>query len=474
MCSSCYSPCLTCPAGSPYCCTTCIGGYYLLSTSCYAACPAGSYASSTNACSLCTPPCSQCSGSATTCTACFLGSYLLNNTCYYPCPPTYYPNNATCEQCEPQCLSCTHTTSYECSACSSPTYYYNPINYHCEAACSPPYYAQVGSQICELCQLPCKSCSGMSTTCSACYSGYFLKNQQCLTNCGSGYYENSTDNTCGQCPTFCATCDIQKCFTCTPTAYFYDGMCYNVCPTQAPNILGIYCRNCAKNNCINCNTQGACTICLPNTYNYNGECLAACPSDYQPDFATNTQCVLRSDIAYFNYIEGLESSKIWIAPSSSILLLSLPLFFFASSKFYCFAFILAGPQVLALIELTGNYIHEWELLSLPILPFELMFIALGVHMFSSIIYTLIVKRQLEKDEAFAKLLQYGSNRFRYYLVVICGCLSKQALFILFSGLFNLPFTSFRFKPFKWFYLLHSSTLLMEVGMIVIALLLAVY
>lgn len=71
-------------------------------------------------------------------------------------------------------------------------------------------------------------------------------------------------------------------------------------------------------------------------------------------------------------------------------------------------------------------------------------------------------------------MDYGSNRFRYYLVIISSCFNKQALFILFSGLFNLPFTSFRFKPFKWFYLLHSSSLLMEVGMLVIAFLLAIY
>jgi hypothetical protein len=45
---------------------------------------------------------------------------------------------------------------------------------------------------------------------------------------------------------------------------------------------------------------------------------------------------------------------------------------------------------------------------------------------------------------------------------------------LFSGLFNLPFTSFRFKTFKWFYLLHASSLLVEVAMLVTAFLLVIY
>jgi hypothetical protein len=98
---------------------------------------------------------------------------------------------------------------------------------------------------------------------------------------------------------------MQKCFTCATGAYFYDGMCYNVCPAQAPNIFGIYCRNCLKTDCIKCNTQGACTLCLPNTYNYNGDCLSACPDDYEADLATNSQCVLRADIAYFHYIKAL-------------------------------------------------------------------------------------------------------------------------------------------------------------------------
>lgn len=95
-------------------------------------------------------------------------------------------------------------------------------------------------------------------------------------------------------------------------------------------------------------------------------------------------------------------------------------------------------------------------------------------MLSSIIYTMVVKRHLEKDESFARWVNYGSNRLRYYLVIISGCFSKQVLFILFSGLFNLPFTSFRFKPFRWFYLLHSSSLVTEVGLLVIAFLLAIY
>jgi proprotein convertase subtilisin/kexin type 5 len=146
---------------------------------------------------------------------------------------------------------------------------------------------------------------GTSTACSACYIGYFLKNQQCVAICGNGYYSNSTDLTCNSCPSLCATCDIQKCFTCNIGSYFFDGICYAVCPSQAPNIYGLYCRNCLKTDCIKCNSQGSCTMCVPGTYNFNGDCAAACPSAYEPDFVTNSQCILKSDIAYFNYIKAL-------------------------------------------------------------------------------------------------------------------------------------------------------------------------
>lgn len=46
-------------------------------------------------------------------------------------------------------------------------------------------------------------------------------------------------------------------------------------------------------------------MCVPGTYNFNGDCAAACPSAYEPDFVTNSQCILKPDIAYFNYIKAL-------------------------------------------------------------------------------------------------------------------------------------------------------------------------
>ena len=52
---------------------------------------------------------------------------------------------------------------------------------------------------------------------------------------------------------------------------------------------------------------------------------------------------LQAQAAYFNYIKALESSKIWLAPSSVILLLSLPLLHFAELKLHCLAFLVGVP-----------------------------------------------------------------------------------------------------------------------------------
>jgi hypothetical protein len=41
---------------------------------------------------------------------------------------------------------------------------------------------------------------------------------------------------------------------------------------------------------------------------------------------------------------------------------------------------------------------------------------------------------------------YGSNSFRCKLVIVCSFFNKQTQYLLFSGLFNLPFTSFPYTP----------------------------
>ena len=160
-----------------------------------------------------------------------------------------------------------------------------------------------------------------------------------------------------QCANPCATCDNQKCFTCQANSYFYDGGCYNTCPSEAQFVYGIYCRNCLKSNCIKCNDEGLCTICEPSFYIYEGVCMASCPSDYEPDIISQSQCVIKPQVAYFNYIKYIEHKKILIIPATAILIISLMLLYFAESKLIFIAFLLAVPQVICIVQLTANYMH---------------------------------------------------------------------------------------------------------------------
>ncbi len=67
--------------------------YVLSGTTCYTACPAGTYQNSTNTCASCASSCTTCNGtSSTNCVTCTLPRYFLstNNSCMTSCPNGYF------------------------------------------------------------------------------------------------------------------------------------------------------------------------------------------------------------------------------------------------------------------------------------------------------------------------------------------------------------------------------------------------
>lgn len=85
--------------------------------------------------------------------------------------------------------------------------------------------------------------------------------------------------------------------------------------------------------------------------------MATCPSDYEPDIISESQCVIKPQVAYFNYIKYIEHKKILIVPSTVILVISLILLYFAENKLLFVAFLLGVPQVIGIVQLTANFVH---------------------------------------------------------------------------------------------------------------------
>jgi hypothetical protein len=82
-----------------------------------------------------------------------------------------------------------------------------------------------------------------------------------------------------------------------------------------------------------------------------------------------------------------------LAPSSVLFAVSLPFLHFAEVKLFYFAFALGIPQILSLLELTANYVHDWSYFSIALFPEWLMYALVGLQAIGSLIYTLIIKTQ---------------------------------------------------------------------------------
>lgn len=162
-CARCEEPCATCANMEVTVCTTCVGGYLLLGTTCYLSCPDGSFKISPSACSLCTSGCLTCTNSSSTCLSCYPGLYLYQHMCLPSCPTNpifYYQYQMQCIPCQPQCTTCI-SSPVECASCSDSNFFFNEITRECTSGCTTPYYPAIGpsnTKVCLKCRLPCKTC----------------------------------------------------------------------------------------------------------------------------------------------------------------------------------------------------------------------------------------------------------------------------------------------------------------------------
>ena len=88
--------------------------------------------------------------------------------------------------------------------------------------------------MCLFCHELCRNCRGSSKNCEACIPDAFLKDRECVTDCGIGY-TNLTDR-CFRCPENCISCLYNTlsvgliCTQCTHGLFLHKGLCYQTCP----------------------------------------------------------------------------------------------------------------------------------------------------------------------------------------------------------------------------------------------------
>lgn len=280
-----YQTCATCTGQFSTNCVTCGSGTYFdtASGTCMSPCPDQKYGSvTTQKCEPCYSPstfpsstlaCATCNGpSATNCLSCPEGAFLhTDGTCIATCPSGYYfpsasyPNNR-CIQCyqytgsDGTCATCSGPNPDDCLSCNMP-YYLDSISGKCVTTCPSGYWGDSSSNTCKLCyqailatsyEQTCYRCTqGTSRDCTACVAGvafFYAPNGTCLLSCPPGWWNDVSTNKC------------QKCYQYTPSDPNKQ-----TCAT---------CSGGAPDNCLSCVSPASLDL-VTNT------CIDTCSSGYK-------------------------------------------------------------------------------------------------------------------------------------------------------------------------------------------------
>ena len=289
-CLLCDVLCQTCSITTDNC-LSCYTGTYLYENNCWTTCLDGYWSDpSDNTCKVCDSSCEQCTGGggSNNCIACFSNATLINNYC------VLCVNCLTCSGAAIQCLSCATTMYLYDQSCSTqcPTHYYpDTLTNTCIMCssncvnCSGPYLDNCTScnstaflieSECVLCYHTCLTCETAATYCLTCASPLALFENECISTCPDGYYNNTDTQTCDECDPSCLTCQSPgtstSCLTCADGFYLSVDSCLS-CPI----------------GCAICLSATNCTSCLDLYFLLNYQCLGNCATGYWMDIGVN-QC----------------------------------------------------------------------------------------------------------------------------------------------------------------------------------------
>ena len=308
-CKDCIANCLNCNDDKS--CNTCKEGMVYQNTYCANECLPGYVAvsdglSETSICHKCADydRCNKCSSKDTSiCLGCKSGFYLKNSKCVEECGSGYYNyslgNNGgdICNPCSLNCNLCDN--SLVCKVCDSN---YKLYQNKCVKTCplgtvvfKPLEEKETNYNIYNKC-LPCNEdncqiCSQYNLdVCLRCGNGYSLKNNNCVQNCGIGYYKD-TNNNCIKCSdNNCNNCSENNniCIDCKDNFFLLNGLCVSSCPKGYTYNSSDQCVKCSQELCSNCSSDNTnkCNECFIG-YLHDNKCYELCPPGY---FALDKIC----------------------------------------------------------------------------------------------------------------------------------------------------------------------------------------
>ena len=297
---------------------------------CVDVCPAHFY-DNDGFCNVCDDNCVSCLNVPDFCTSCGSENALLyNSQCVNECPFNTYENNGNCIDCHETCETCSGSLNTECNTCNFGLYLHS--SGECLAECNElSTYPDDNERKCKSCDETCFSCfDETSFGCLSCSNELFLNsNNQCVSSCTEGYYENRNTNQCDICneicltcsnsPTFCTSCDsssdnpvfIESENTCKSNcdSVTLDGECVSSCPfnyfeneDKECVLCNTECQTCSftQDHCLTCDAAGSTPFlylqtCISNCREFNEigfefECINSCPKGFYDD-NTSISCI---------------------------------------------------------------------------------------------------------------------------------------------------------------------------------------
>ncbi|EDK31890.2 hypothetical protein TTHERM_00143839 (macronuclear) [Tetrahymena thermophila SB210] len=256
------------------------------------------FQTATGQCQKCDQNCKTCWEKSSKCDSCDTANGFIlftDNTCKqsYPnqkCQINQYYDGAKCSPCSTSCQSCAINSTF-CTSCLSNQFLQNGTCQNCPSNC----LACSGIQLCTQCAPNFYLNQLLNECISSCSTGLFAYNSTCVQTCPSGYFGNTTNNTCQQCDPTCLTC-TQSSTQCTSCAYYRQlqgTQCVDFCPSNQVWVRkqpggsnwSFECIACSLqqkcNQCLGSPTY--CTDCLPSFYLLDSDCLTVCTSSYYAD-----------------------------------------------------------------------------------------------------------------------------------------------------------------------------------------------
>ena len=288
-CLPCSSPCNDCL--NEKLCLVCPKGFYLQNGVCLTKCDYG-YQNDNGICKPCkTKKCKICSNTDL-CDKCESGYFKLTKTinksvsvtteCVKLCPTGYSPINGECWQCTNRCIEC---TKQECFNCEKGLFKQDG---RCVERCKEGYVPKNPLECGQCTVASCKFCDGSKLeNCKECFVDTFLKVNQCVPDCGEGWYVQYLDKEkrtgiCKPCGKDCKKCtDKNNCLKCAEKTVMQVGKCINECDSGYILVNAQDCKECADKNCHKCDsTLNSCLTCKKGYYRKKGICVKECGVGY--------------------------------------------------------------------------------------------------------------------------------------------------------------------------------------------------